>query len=145
MVLDSLSYAGVIHTPPPPRVQASAYLALSPFSLATSRLRLAPSGVSPGQVPHQPFGALSSKVGSPWGAGIEYQRHTCSPVPALYAVTWPRMPYSPPDTPTMTLSPTMSGAWVMLYPKAGSATSLSQRTAPVLASRATRRASRVPM
>ena len=114
MVLDSLSYAGVIQTPPPPRFQASAYLALSAFSLAMSRCRSAPSGVVGVQVPNQPFGALSSNVGSPFGAGIEYQRHTCSPVMALYAVTWPRMPYSPPDTPTMTLSPMMSGACVML-------------------------------
>src|SRR5512132_3333284 len=145
MVLLALSYAGVIHTPPPPVFQASAYLALSPFSLVTSRCRSAPSGVLVGQVPNQPLGALSSKVESPLGAGIEYHRHTWSPVMALYAVTWPRMPYSPPDTPTMTLSPMMSGAWVMLYPKAGSATSLSQRTLPSLASKAMRWASSVPM
>src|SRR5690606_16657869 len=113
-MLSALSYAGVIHTPPPPRCQASAYLALSAFSAATLRLRLAPSGLWVGQVPHQPFGAIGSKVGSPFGAGIENQRHTCSPLTALYAVTWPRMPYSPPDTPTITLSPMTSGAWVML-------------------------------
>ena len=82
-MLDSLSYAGVIHTPPPPVFQPSAYLALSAFSLAMSRCRSAPSGVLGTQVPHQPLGALSSKVGSPLGAGIEYQRHACSPVTAL--------------------------------------------------------------
>ena len=83
MVFDSLSYDGVVHTPPPPVFQASAYLALSAFSLATSRCRSAPSGVLVAQVPNQPLGALSSKVGSPLGAGIEYQRHTWSPVIAL--------------------------------------------------------------
>src|SRR4051812_38807988 len=114
MVCDSGSYAGVIHTPPPPVFQASAYLALSPFSLATSRCRSAPSGVVFVQAPNQPLGAFSSNVGSPLGAGIEYQRHTCLPSTALNAVRWPRMPYSPPDTPTITLLPMTSGACVRL-------------------------------
>src|ERR1044071_6585365 len=83
IVLLALSEAGVIHTPPPPVFQASANLALSPFSLVTSRWRSAPSAVLVGQVPNQPLGALSSKVESPLGAGIEYQRHTGSPVMAL--------------------------------------------------------------
>src|SRR6478752_4673236 len=82
MVFRSLSYAGVVHTPPPPRCQASAYLPLSAFSLAISRCRSASSALG-AQVPHQPLGALSSKVASPLGAGIEYQRHTCSPLMAL--------------------------------------------------------------
>src|SRR5512133_3692166 len=83
MLLLSLSYAGVIHTPPPPVFQASAYLALSAFSFVTSRWRSASSAFG-AQVPNQPFGALSSKVESPLGAGIEYQRQTWSPVMALY-------------------------------------------------------------
>src|SRR4029453_14732842 len=102
MVLDSLSYAGVIHTPPPPRCQLSAYWALSAFSLAVSRWRSAPSGVAAAQVPNQPLGALSSKVGSPLGAGIEYQRHTCLPVTASWAVTCPRLPYFSPERPSIT-------------------------------------------
>src|SRR3954451_13644495 len=75
-VFDSLSYAGVVQTPPPPVFQASAYFPLSAFSLAMSRCRSAPSGVLGTQVPNQPFGALSSNVESPLGARIEYQRHT---------------------------------------------------------------------
>ena len=39
IALSSLSYAGVVHTPPPPTFQASAYLPLSAFSLAMSRWR----------------------------------------------------------------------------------------------------------
>src|SRR5678816_3366598 len=84
MVLLSGSYAGVIHTPPPPRVHASPFFALSAFSFETSRCRSAPSGVLATQPPHQPLGAFSSKVGSPFGAGMEYQRHTCLPVTASY-------------------------------------------------------------
>src|SRR5215204_392800 len=80
--LSSLSYAGVVQTPPPPTFQASAYFALSAFSLAMSRCRSCASAFG-AQVPHQPLGAFSSKVGSPLGAGIEYQRQTCSPLPAL--------------------------------------------------------------
>src|SRR5712691_8739802 len=82
MVFKSLSYAGVVQTPPPPVFQLSANLPLSPFSLARSRCRSASSAFG-AQVPNQPLGALSSKVGSPLGAGIEYQRHTCSPDMAL--------------------------------------------------------------
>src|SRR6185437_13845829 len=96
MVLDALSYAGVVHTPPPPRCHASAYLALSAFSFAMSRWRSAFSALV-AQVPHHPLVA----TGSSPGAGIEYQRHTCLPVAMLYAVRWPRMPYAPPDTPAI--------------------------------------------
>src|SRR5436190_18853335 len=83
IVFDSLSYEGLVHTPPPPVFQASANLALSPFSLATSRCRSAPSAVLGAHVPNHPFGALSSKLESALAAGIEYQRHTWSPVMAL--------------------------------------------------------------
>src|SRR4026209_2741858 len=81
IALSSLSYAGVVHTPPPPTFQASAYLALSAVSLALSAFSWAISGwmslssALGAQVPHQPLGALSSNVGSPLGAGMEYQRH----------------------------------------------------------------------
>src|SRR5437867_10587541 len=80
--LSSASYAGVIQTPPPPVFHASAYLPLSAFSLATSRWRSAPSGVVLVQVPNQPFGATASNVGSPLGAGIEYQRQVSLPLTA---------------------------------------------------------------
>ena len=43
----------------PPVFQASAYLALSAFSLAISRCRSASSALG-AHVPHQPFGAFSS-------------------------------------------------------------------------------------
>src|SRR6185437_16052563 len=74
MVLDALSYAGVVHTPPPPRCHASAYFAMSRWRSAFSALVA--------QVPHHPLVA----TGSSPGAGIEYQRHTCLPVVMLYAV-----------------------------------------------------------
>src|SRR6266550_377479 len=83
------SYAGVIHTPPPPFFQASGYLAESAFSFAISRWRSLPSG-----------------------EGIVYHVQTSAPVAPLKAFTQPRMPYSPPDVPTITLSPTASGAMV---------------------------------
>ena len=57
----------------------------------------------------------------------------------------PGMPQVPPAMPMMTLSFTASGATVMEWPVLLSATTVSQRTAPVLASSATRWASTVPM
>ena len=97
------SYAGVIHTPPPPFFQASAYLAESAFSSAISRWRSLPSGVVFAHTPHQPPSS---------GEGIVYHVQTSAPVAPLKALTQPRMPYSPPDVPTITLSPTASGAMV---------------------------------
>src|SRR5437773_12119218 len=55
------SYAGVIHTEPPPVFQASAYLAESARSFAMSRFRSSPSGVVLGEGPDQP---PSSREGS---------------------------------------------------------------------------------
>src|SRR6478735_7380599 len=101
----SLSYDGVIQTPPPPRCQASAFLALSDRSCVMLRCRSLPAGVVVTHLPHHPFGAIGSKVGSPCGAGMLYQRHICRPVAASYAVTCPRIPYSPPETPTITMFP----------------------------------------
>ena len=56
----------------------------------------------------------------------------------------PRTPASAPDTPTITFPSRASGARVRENPIALSATSTSQRTAPDLASSATRWASSVP-
>ena len=44
------------------------------------------------------------------GAGIVLKRQASLPVAASYAAMKPRMPYSPPPTPMMTLSFTTSGA-----------------------------------
>ena len=55
------------------------------------------------------------------------------------------MPYSPPATPTTTLSPITSGATVMVYPCTGSPTAVCQIGRPVTASSATSCASSVAM
>ena len=57
----------------------------------------------------------------------------------------PRMPYSPPPTPTITLSLTTSGACVIEYPDVVLATSVFQTARPVFASMAISCASSVPM
>src|SRR5690349_5742995 len=72
------SYAGVIHTEPPPVFQASAYLAESACSFARSRFRSSPSGVALDQGPHQPPSS---------GAGSVYQVQTSWPLAALNAFT----------------------------------------------------------
>src|SRR2546426_463426 len=102
-VLVASSYAGAIHIEPPPCCQASAYLAESAFSLAISRCRSSPSQVVLDHLPHQPPCC---------GSGSVYQVQTGAPLAALYAFTKPRMPYSAPEVPMMTLSPTTSGAIV---------------------------------
>ncbi len=104
------SYAGVIHMDPPPCIHASAYFAESAFSLAMSRFRFVPSGVVSDQRPNQPLTPPSSARA--FGAGIVYHVHINAPVPALYAFTNPRMPYSAPDTPMITLSSMARGAIV---------------------------------
>src|SRR5205809_6259966 len=95
-VLLASSYAGVIHMEPPPCCHASAYLAESALSLARSRFRSSPSGVVLEKGPHQP---------PSWGDGMVYQVHTSAPLAALKAFTYPRMPYSAPEVPMITLSP----------------------------------------
>jgi hypothetical protein len=50
-----------------------------------------------------------SEPGSP-GAGTVLKRHISLPVAGSNAAMNPRMPYSPPPTPTMTLSFTTRGA-----------------------------------
>ena len=91
--------------------------------------------VSPGHV---------SLPGSP-GAGMVYVLQNSRPVSASSATTKPRMPSPPPDTPTMIIPSTASGAMVILWPAAGSATRRSQTVSPVTASSATTAASAVPM
>ena len=49
-----MSTAGAFHVEPPPVFHASAYFALSAFSLAMSRWSGAPNGSVVAQVPHQP-------------------------------------------------------------------------------------------
>src|SRR5438105_9629312 len=130
------SYAGVIHTEPPPVFQASAYLAESARSFAMSRLRSSPSGVVLENGPHQPPSS---------GEGSVYHVHTGAPLAAFKAFTQPRMPYSAPEVPMITLSPITSGAMVSVYPAAGpSPTFTSHFTLPVVASSATRLSSSVP-
>src|SRR5258705_5043433 len=97
------SSAGVIHIEPPPCCHASAFFAESAFSLAMSRCRSLPSFVVLDHLPHHPPSA---------GDGIVYQVHTSAPVAPLYAFTKPRMPYSAPDVPMITLLPIASGAMV---------------------------------
>src|SRR4029079_10500766 len=92
-------------------------------------------GVVFAQRPHHPPSS---------GDGIAYQRQSRRPVRTSYAVTLPRVGNSPPDVPTMTRSPTTMGAIVMAYAESASATTASHRTAPVVASSATTRASIVP-
>ena len=60
------------------------------------------------------FGGHGAQVSNPAspGPGIVEKRHASLPVRASNAATKPRMPYSPPPTPTMTLSLTASGARV---------------------------------
>src|SRR5207245_2388956 len=102
-VLLASSYAGVIHTEPPPVFQASAYLAESARSFAMSRFRSSPSGVVLENGPHQPPSS---------GAGNVYHVHTGAPLAALKPFTWRRMRYSGPEVPMLTLSPITSGAMV---------------------------------
>src|SRR5215471_6959791 len=108
--------------PPPPYCQESAYFAESAFSAATSRCKSAPSGVVLDHAPHHPPSC---------GDGIVYQVHTREPVVPLNALRKPRMPYSPPDVPMITLSPTTSGAIVSVYPVPGSPTCVAHFSAPV--------------
>src|SRR3954470_14402365 len=55
-----------------------------------------------------PFGQVSLP-GSP-GAGMVYVRQHSLPVSTSNPATNPRFPYSPPDAPTITLPPAISGA-----------------------------------
>src|SRR6185436_15677694 len=95
------------------------YFAESAFSLAMLRCRGVPSGVVGDQWPYQPLIPPSSARAS--GAGIVKKFQTSAPVAALYARTNPRIPYSAPDEPMITLSSMMRGAIVSVYPSAGSA------------------------
>ena len=82
--------------------------------------------------------------GSP-GPGIVLNRQSSSPVFGSMAAMKPRMPYSPPAEPRISLSFTTKGACVSEYPPVGSTICLLKTTAPLLASRATNRPSMVPM
>ena len=62
-----------------------------------------------------PSSGQVSEPGSP-GLGTMYVRHTRSPVSSLNASEWPRLPNSPPELPTMTMSFTIRGATVALSP-----------------------------
>src|SRR3989442_14547471 len=99
------------------------------------RLRLSPSGVVRDHRPHQPPSC---------GEGIVYQVHISAPVATLYARTNPRMPYSAPEVPMMTLSSITSGAMVWVYPSAGSPVCAAHFSLPVASSSATSCPSRVP-
>ena len=71
--------------------------------------------------------------GSP-GPGTVLKRHTSRPVFASNAAMNPRMPYSPPAGPMITLSFTTSGAIVNEYPRSGLETETSHTGLPFLAS-----------
>src|SRR5437879_12243518 len=101
------SYAGVIHTPPPPFCHASAYLAESVFSFAMSRWRSLPSGVVLARVTHQPPSS---------GEGIEYHVQASAPVAPLRAFTQPRIPYSHPDGPRFSWFQLPSDPMATVYP-----------------------------
>src|SRR6185312_8801091 len=130
---DAGSYVGVIHTPPPPRCHASPYCAIAAFSASMLRCNGSPSLVVGVNFPSHPLSNTVCADHSGW------------PLLLLCARTNPPMPYSPPEMPTITLSPTISGAIVSLYPASGSSTCTSHCTAPVFASSATRCASSVAM
>ena len=66
------------------------------------------------------------------------------PVTASNAASIPRVPNSPPDTPTMTESLTISGAAVIEYPSDDFATSVCQTTFPFSALIATKYPSKLP-
>src|SRR5512138_197781 len=82
--------------------------------------------------------------GSP-GPGTVLKRHASLPVAASYAAMNPRIPNSPPPTPTITLSFTTSGACMIEYPASARSTLIFHASSPVLALIATRYASTVPM
>src|SRR3954447_15961379 len=82
-----------------------------------------------------PSSGQVSDPGSP-GLGTMYVRHTRSPVSRLNASAWPRLPNSPPELPTMTMSLTTSGATVALSPARTSPYVWSQIFFPVAASSA---------
>src|SRR3954463_12208263 len=82
-----------------------------------------------------PSAGQLSKPGSP-GFGTMYVRQTRSPVSSLNASEWPRLPNSPPELPTMTMSLTINGATVALSPARTSPKVWSQIFVPVSASRA---------
>ena len=84
--------------------------------------------LSPGQ---------DSLPGSP-GDGTVQKRHASLPLFASYASRNPRMPASPPLMPTITLSPTTSGAAVIECPVGFSPTCTDQRSMPARASSANR-------
>src|SRR3954447_15852002 len=82
-----------------------------------------------------PSSGQVSDPGSP-GLGTMYVRHTRSPFSRLNASRWPRLPNSPPELPTMTMSLTISGATVALSPARTSPKVWSQTFLPVAASSA---------
>src|SRR5258705_13909812 len=96
IMFSSLSYAGVIQTPPPPRCHASALRALSAFSWVMLRWRSAPSGVVDVQLPNQPLGAAGAKGGAPRGAGGVYPRQRCRAGAPPVAGPRPPTPAPPP-------------------------------------------------
>ena len=71
------------------------------------------------------------------------KRHRRVPVAGSYASTNPRIPNSPPLTPTMIFPSAARGTMVKEYPSAGAAARTSQATFPVCRSSAMTRASRV--
>src|SRR3954465_12706339 len=83
-----------------------------------------------------PSSGQVSDPGSP-GFGTMYVRQTRSPVWSLNASEGPRLPNSPPELPTMTMSFTMRGATVALSPARTSPYVWSQTFFPVAASSAT--------
>src|SRR5206468_1286562 len=72
------------------------------------------------------------------GPGTVLKRHTSRPVFASKAAINPRMPYSPPAGPMITLSLTTSGAIVKEYPSSGFDSATSQIGFPFFASIAIR-------
>ncbi len=71
--------------------------------------------------------------------------HSSRPVFTSNAATKPRIPMSPPATPIITLSFTISGGIVMEYCLLASATIVFHSSCPLFASMASRCASTVPM
>jgi hypothetical protein len=78
----------------------------------------------------------SAPINASLSGPLLYARHTSLPVFRSSAITQPRTPISPPESPTMTLSFTASGAIVTVSPMSMLPTRVRHTSLPVAASTA---------